>query len=153
MHWLGSLHKLIIILSLLDLLTQHHLLLQLKQGLLLQVEVRLLAEEALDDNNLRLFALILHLLVSFRSFDLFCIERLHDFFLISLRLQAMVLDGIHEEGAWTVILICMDRRHRLVLSWAVALDFIRFICIHDAPVLLKLGLGSHVVVHHLGDWV
>ena len=152
MHWLGSLHKLIIILSLLDLLTQHHLLLQLKQGLLLQVEVRLLAEEALDD-NLRLFALILHLLVSFRSFDLFCIERLHDFFLISLRLQAMVLDGIHEEGAWTVILICMDRRHRLVLSWAIALDFIRFICIHDAPVLLKLGLGSHVVVHHLGDWV
>jgi len=152
LHWLRSLHKLIIILSLLDLLTQHHLLLQLKQGLLLQVEVRLLAEEALDD-NLRLFALILHLLVSFRSFDLICIERLHDFFLISLRLQAMVLDGIHEEGAWTVILICMDRRHRLVLSWAVALDFIRFICIHDAPVLLKLGLGSHVVVHHLGDWV
>jgi hypothetical protein len=83
---------------LLDLLTQHHLLLQLKQGLLLQVEVRLLAEEALDD-NLRLFALILHLLVSFRSFYLFCIELLHDFFLISLRLQAMVLDGIHEEGA------------------------------------------------------
>lgn len=152
MHWLGSLHKLIIILRLLDLLTQHHLLLQLKQSLLLQVEVRMLAEEALDD-NLRLFALILHLLVSFRSFDLFCIERLHDFFLISLRLQAMVLDGIHEEGAWTVILICMDRRHRLVLSWAVALDFIRFICIHYAPVLLKLGLGSHVVVHHLGDWV
>lgn len=152
MHWLGSLHKLIIILSLLDLLTQHHLLLQLKQGLLLQVEVRLLAEEALDD-NLRLFALILHQLVSFRSFYLISIERLHDFFLISLRLQAMVLDGIHEEGAWTVILICMDRRHRLVLSWAVALDFIRFICIHDAPVLLKLGLGSHVVVHHLGDRV